>query len=547
MRQVVIQDNKIRVPVEAGDLVKLAAIPGKIWSPSAHIFTFPHTNAIVGLVRTATKSTRMWDLTFKQAIKRRSKLIDYRRRALNDPIESLPFPKIRQFDPWEHQIRPYHLARVLPATMLAMDMGTGKTKVAIDVAQNIKTVNKVCIVCPKHAADVWWDEIEKHCVVPYIRIPLFDGRMDQRIESIEELAGQTSDILFYIINYDVVWKEPIKKWLLTQNWDLMIGDESHRFKSAGSNVSQAMFKMGQRAKKRIALTGTPWSDSPLHIYGQYRFLDCGIFGTNKAEFDEEYAIYGGYHGFQIIGYKNKKRLAQKFARIGMSVPASVLDLPPIQNLYYDAPMDPGTRKVYRQMQDDLLVEISDDRAAIASNVLVKSVRLMQITSGFLVHQDIDDPTDTQMDQIGTEKAELLREITEDISIEEPLVIFYRFKPDIESIMGAVLDRNFYFLNGQDNHVRNWKADKSGGVLIAQIQAGKESIDLTKSRYCILYSDTHSNTDYQQLIKRIHRPGQTRSTFMIHLALKGTIDKVIHRSRVEKTNLSDSIRNHLSIQ
>lgn len=545
MRQIVIRDRRILVPVEAGDPTKLAAIPGRVWAPSARIFSFPQTNAIIGLVHKASNGVDLYSPKFKAELQRRQKFIEYRRRALIDPIEKLPFPKIRKFDPWEHQIRPYHLARVLPATMLAMDMGTGKTKVAIDVAQNIKIINKICIVCPKHAADVWWDEIAKHCVVPFIRIPLFDGRMDQRVEAGEVVVGNNNDLQFYIVNYDVIWQEPMKKWLLAQNWDLMIGDESHRFKSAGSNVSQAMFKMGQRAKKRIALTGTPWSDSPLHIYGQYRFLDCGIFGTNKARFDEEYAIYGGYHSFQIIGYKNKKRLARKFTRIGISVPASVLDLPPIQNLYYDAPMNSKTRKIYRQMQDDLLVEINEDRAAIASNILVKSIRLQQITSGFLVHQNIDDPTDTKMDWIGHEKADLLGEIAEDIAIDEPLVIFYKFKPDIESIMRSVINRNFYYLSGQDNHVKHWKADKSGGVLIAQIQAGKESIDLTKSRYCILYSDTYSNTDYQQLIKRIHRPGQTRSTFMIHLALKGTVDKVIHRSRIEKTNLSDSIRNHIN--
>jgi len=51
-------------------------------------------------------------------------------------LEELEQPAIRGTEAWLHQVRGYHFARGLDASLLAMAMGTGKSKAAIDLCQN---------------------------------------------------------------------------------------------------------------------------------------------------------------------------------------------------------------------------------------------------------------------------------------------------------------------------------------------------------------------------------------------------------------------------
>ena len=61
-------------------------------------------------------------------------------------------------------------------------------------------------------------------------------------------------------------------------------DESHRAKAAGSKVSKFLALLGKRVHYKMCLSGTPMANSPLDVYGQYRFLDSSIFGTNHYLF-----------------------------------------------------------------------------------------------------------------------------------------------------------------------------------------------------------------------------------------------------------------------
>ena len=63
---------------------------------------------------------------------------------------------------WQNQEEAYQFAMHHNACMLAMDMGTGKTRVAIDVSMDLPDVHRVLVVCPKAVIDVWPRELQKH-------------------------------------------------------------------------------------------------------------------------------------------------------------------------------------------------------------------------------------------------------------------------------------------------------------------------------------------------------------------------------------------------
>ena len=62
---------------------------------------------------------------------------------------------------WQNQEEAFQFAMQHPSVMLDMDMGTGKTRVAIDVMLARTDVKRVLVVCPKAVIPVWRTNIEK--------------------------------------------------------------------------------------------------------------------------------------------------------------------------------------------------------------------------------------------------------------------------------------------------------------------------------------------------------------------------------------------------
>jgi SNF2 family DNA or RNA helicase len=165
-----------------------------------------------------------------------------------------------------------------------------------------------------------------------------------------------------------------------------------------------------------------------------------------------------------------------------------------------------------------------DGTVTASNALTRLLRLQQITGGFAKDEN------GHLHEVDYAKSELLRDVLEDLDTHEPLVIFCTFHPDLDRCRRVALEtgRSVAELSGRLDELEAWQ---QGGadVLVAQIQSGKEGVDLTRAAYTIYYSGGYSLGDYDQSLSRTHRPGQTRQTTYIHLALEDTVDLVVYQA------------------
>src|SRR5690606_8984510 len=219
-----------------------------------------------------------------------------------DPVRLPAFAS--RTEPWRHQKTGFWFAYHLPATGLFMDMGSGKTKVVVDIIIN-RGHRRVLVVCPKSAVyDVWERQVPVHSAAPVHLVVLDASSTAKKVAQAERAradAGGRAVIL--VTNYESVWRDPLGSWLLEAGLDLVVLDESHRIKSPGSKVSLYCQRLGRAVPYRLCLTGTPAHNSPLDIYAQYRFLDPGIFGTNFKRFKERYAVLGGYTGKEVISFK----------------------------------------------------------------------------------------------------------------------------------------------------------------------------------------------------------------------------------------------------
>ena len=452
---------------------------------------------------------------------------------------------------WENQNEAVNFALSHSAVMLDMEMGTGKTRCAIDTVFERKDVRTVLVVCPKAVIPVWRLNLMKFqrssnwdCADPTT------GTVKQKTISIANWmpkAVELNDKIFVVVNYDIVWRGELGDFLYKKcSFDMVILDESHRAKAAGTKVSKYLAMLGKKARYRMCLSGTPMANSPLDVYGQYRFLDPTIFGTNYDKFKQQYAILGGPDRKFVVGYKNQVELNNKFKSIAYTCKMDDIKdrlklpdvLPPVE-IRVDLPQ--RDMKTAKELSKEFIAECGTGNV-IVNNALVKMLRLQQISSGFCTVKD-DPFSEERTEELNTSKQDAFSDILSDMSPVASLVVFVVFRHDIGVVLESARKskREAFEISGSKNELEEWKAAKDGAVLVVQIQSGAEGIDLTKANYAIYYSLPHSLALYNQSKARIYRPGQTRPVSFIHLLASGTIDESMYRSLINKKDVIEAIK------
>jgi SNF2 family DNA or RNA helicase len=175
----------------------------------------------------------------------------------------------------------------------------------------------------------------------------------------------------------------------------------------------------------------------------------------------------------------------------------------------------------------------------AANALTKLLRLAQITGGSVPVTNDDDSV--HVTQVGSEKAEALEDLLDGLAMDEPVVVFCRFRADLDQIRRVTesLGRKYGELSGRVNSLDQWQRGQQD-VLGVQIQAGGVGIDLTRACYVVYWSVGYSLGEYEQSLARAHRPGQDRTVTVYHLIAENTVDGKIYKALDQKKDIIQSI-------
>ncbi len=536
MANAIVKDGKIGLATDFSDYYNCKQIPGGRWSPGLKRWLYPATPATAKKIHDTFK-----DLTFDNDFKN---LLDaanavVRNQALKD-ANDLPDVPISFTKAWKHQKQAFWFAKDLRAAMLAMSMGTGKSKVAVDLVIN-RNHKQTLILCPKSVGAVWPEQFKLHTPltrdVVCLDLTSEKGTVEKKtIKANEflEIARIKNQQAVVIVNYESAWRKPFSEWALKQQFDLVILDESHRIKSPGSKIGVYAAKLGKTAKYRLALTGTPMPHSPMDIYSQYKFLDSGIFGPSFVAFKNRYAVMGGFDRHEVVGWQNEEEMNRKFYSIAYKADKSVIELPEYMDIYRKAELTPKAMKVYRELEEIFWADVEKGEVT-AANALTRLLRLQQVTSGYVTTDERDDV------EIDTSKSELLADIVEDIGMDEPIVVFARFRHDLRTIKKTLekAGRSCAELSGSANELKYWQDGKFNSIVV-QIQSGGLGISLVRARYCIYYSLGFSLGEYEQSRARVHRPGQDKEVVYIHLLMKDTIDEKVYGALKKKKDVVRSI-------
>jgi SNF2 family DNA or RNA helicase len=452
---------------------------------------------------------------------------------------------------------------------LFMPMRTGKSKVAIDwagISHYNFGVNKVLIVCHNAGLDTWPKEIVKHCPVES-RIWVLDKSSRANAGLVYEAqanegGGEVLD--WMIVNYEMVWRVLEKKVNKADNvtldkviasiWqpDLIISDEAHRLKWPTTETSMAMARLGQAARMKLALTGTPVTKWPLDVFGLFRFVNSDIFDIGRSawkNFRARYGVWGkaayAAHAEVLLRLQNEQELVGKIHANSFRIKLedAIPELPEriVQNI--TVRMSPEAQRMYREMAQEMITDVAGKKAT-AKIILEKTLRLSTLTGGWVkdtegVIHDIDDA-----------KLKACMELVEDmIEQDEKVIVFAHYRHDYERIYEALQKRKINAVLHAGSEVakttarERFQRDPATRVFVSQTATGSLGLDLSAARMIIFYSWDHRWDTYTQAFERTFMPGKTDALGVYHLVVPSSIDGVKLRAIRTKGDMADMILFH----
>lgn len=428
---------------------------------------------------------------------------------------------------------------------LFMEMGTGKTLVAIGIAGSLflrGKVKTVLVVAPLSVLGVWEIEFEKSANFSYSLL-LLSGSTKNKVKQLRDFTGEGLKVV--LVNYDSVWR--IENELSFFYPDIIIADESHRIKNPRCKRSSALYEIGEIAKYRLILSGTPFSNSPCDIFGQYRFLDPEVFGTDLDDFCGTYCCnVTPYKSYPVWKVRSDRMdlLLRKYREIAFyAKKKDCLTLPSVLEQVYNVKLEKGAMRKYRDIVDKAKYCLQNNTFESGKYIVSVFTRLSQLTGGF-----IKDKTGVSYN-VSKAKLQVLLSII-DFAIAEgnKVVVMLRYVNELKLIEASLAEKKIGFTDlygktkNREDSIKFFQTDKNCHVFIGQIQTAGNGISLTAASIMIFYSFDYSLDNFEQAKARIHRAGQTKKCHYIYLTCSGTIDCMVLNKLREKQNIAKLLTN-----
>jgi SNF2 family DNA or RNA helicase len=388
-----------------------------------------------------------------------------------------------------------------PYCILALDPGLGKSRIAIEVRNKLKS--NCLIVCPAYLIENWINELSLWSDPGYT-VSVFKKGSD-----IYDLY----DSDYAIISYDLAQKtEWLFKWA-----DILILDESHLLCGQATKRTQYFHRViyENSISRVIQLTGTPIKNRTEEFYSllaicnydpkikQSKFLDTFPDSITFADYfshRREYTIKARNRFIRIVKWEGIKRtnelkqwLEGHYLRIKS---ADELDLPPIS---------------YKEV---LVSSIEDKELLEAFDIYVKE-------SGGGV-----DPTAKA--QAALKKVPITVQYAKSLLDEVECVVIYSDHVEASEEIARAFKTTA--LNGQVSAQRRMEIatefqNGRGSVLVATIKAMSVGINLTRASHLILNDFCWTPGDLKQTVYRIQRLGQ-KNPCVVHEIVGSPQDKYI---------------------
>jgi SNF2 family DNA or RNA helicase len=411
-------------------------------------------------------------------------------------------------------------------------MGTGKTNSALwayDYLRRTKTVNKVLVVCPLSTMERTWAD-SAFQTFPHLDCVVLHGTRERR----NKLLAQDVDI--YVINIDGL--STIKDALAKRpDIDLIVVDELALARNSGTDRWKILNTIcNKQAPRRVwGMTGSPTPNAPTDAWAQ-----CKLVTPDNPTLPKYFSAFRDRVMRQITPFKWAARQDANEAVYQMMQPAirfsldDCVDLPEQTFITRDVALTPEQNKAYKDMLNKLSTEYAGGQI-LAVNEAVKANKLIQIACGVAYGTDGEHviiPSKPRMD--------VLKEVIEES--EGKVIVFVPLTGALESVASELRkDFTVETVHGgtskadRDRIFNEFQRGLDPRVLVANASTMSHGLTLTAATTIVWYAPVHSNETYEQACARVRRPGQTRTTVIVHIA--GTdVERRVYKRLQDKQSM-----------
>jgi SNF2 family DNA or RNA helicase len=443
-----------------------------------------------------------------------------------------------KFKPFDHQIVMSEFLTLHRRAFNLSEMGTAKTNAALwaaDYLMKTGRVRKVLVLSPLSTIErVWANDIFD--TLMHRRCALLHGTIDKRLYRLSQ------DVDFYIVNHDGLQIERLCNEIMKRpDIDLVIVDEASMFRNANTRKYKALAKLVARQDLRLwLLTGTPCPNEPTDAWALAKLV-CP---------ERVPKFFGGFKRqtmIQMSQFKwvpNANAYSIAFAAMQPAVrfkKADCLDLPPVTQQDRQCTMSKQQRELFEDLRKTMQMEAATGEKVTAANAADKIGKLRQILCGAI---KIDDRNYETVDH--KNRLEVLKECIDEAAAK--VLIIAPFKGIVRALEEELSkDYTVGVLNGdvspgaRDRIIREFKGQKDPHILLCHPKVMAHGLNLTEADMLISYAPIYSNDEWQQVMERFNRAGQTRKMTIVRMAahpLEWSIYKMLDNRQQGQNSILD---------
>lgn len=421
---------------------------------------------------------------------------------------------------------------VMPNTILADEMGTGKSKQSLDAAA-LRNAHDILIVCPKTLCYNWLNEVKTwHPEWTVGVVP--DNKQTTKREGIgrEEFWQHPPQVV--IVNYE---KLLMADWPYDLTWDVLICDEATRLKNSKTVTYKNVKRIIRRTSATWALTGTPMETRLSELYSLLSLLRPAVLGNYKRF--EDWHCQTDWAG-NIVGVKRLELLRDRIGpfmlrrtkkEVLRQLPSK---LPPINNF---VKLSVPEQAAYQAMKSEFNNWLDAHGVSGGGNPLVEMLRMRQFCATPMLFTD----------ELGRgSKYEALVEQID--SIEGMVVVFCYFKEVTQMLAKWLKIHPDAYIDGDvttslGERIRRAKDFSDGklGKIFVSTDAGGQGINMPGAHTIIHYDQGNFNpAKLRQREDRLHRIGQTKEVQVINMLCMDTIDYGMYELNEERQHTNEEV-------
>lgn len=373
------------------------------------------------------------------------------------------------------------------------------------------------------------------------------------------MGGYWPDTDIVVINYDVIGRA--REVIDTIEWDLVVLDEAHYIKSATAIRSRAIIggKVGTgakaqsfsplKAKRRVALTGTPILNRPAELYNMLAWLAPRDW-PSRFHYARRYCA-GGWGMYDGASNLEELQLRLRQSCMVRRLKRDVLkDLPAKMRsvIEYEVP----------ELKLELEAEVQDARQ--------REKALAALRAAVELAKCSDDPRDYRIAvealrsglRVAFSEMAALRKRTAvakiphvvshvkellDSTGDEKVIIFAHHREVVDALYNAFQPAAVRLYGGmsseeKDAAVQRFQTDAKCRVFVGSITAAGVGLTLTAAHRVVFAELDWTPSSVTQCEDRAHRIGQTYPVTVQHIVLSGSLDATIARKLVGKQAVID---------